>query len=131
MPFPALTAGDPDRRQSMKKIMLVVAILGGSISCASAGEAFSDPSDYRERGVMNDSSTAKLQMRDADPFQLRMPGVPVQPSARFPMSGSEAPMQTANSLPQDFLDPAPARGPGRATLLTEQSGQNQRLRRSN
>ena len=57
-------------------------------------------------------------MRDADPFQLRMPGVPVRPAARFPMTGSEAPMQTANSLPPNFLDSAPARGPGRATLLS-------------
>ena len=47
----ALTAGDPDRRHSMRKIMLVVAILGGSISYAYAGEAFSDPSDYRARGI--------------------------------------------------------------------------------
>ena len=114
----------------MKKIMLVVAILGGSIGCAYAGEALSDPSDYRAGGVMKDSSTAKLQMRDADPFQLRMPGVP-QPAARFPMSGSEAPMQTANSLPQGFLDPTPARGPGRGTLLTERSDENQQSRRSN
>ena len=61
----------------MKKIILVVAILGSVAGYAHAGEAYSEASDSRARGVMRGSSTMKLQIRDADPFQLRVPGAPV------------------------------------------------------
>ena len=115
----------------MKKIMLVVAPLSGSAGYAHAGEAYSDSSDYRALGAMNDSSKMKLQMRDCDPFQLRMPGVPARGASLRTPSGSEAPMQTANSLPQGFMDPVPARHPGRTTLLTERSDRYQQSQRSN
>ena len=120
----------PDRKQSMKKIMLVVAILGGSAGYAHAGEAYSDPSDSRARGVMHDSSSIKLQMRDADPFQLRVPGAPARSAVLPSVGGSEAPMQTANSLPRGFLDPMSVQGPGR-TALTERADRNQRLPQAN
>ena len=84
----AAVASRPDRKQSMKKIMLFVAILGGSAGHAHAGEAYSDPSDSRVPGVMHDDSSMKLQMRDADPFQLRVPGVPARSAALPSVGGS-------------------------------------------
>jgi hypothetical protein len=79
---------------------------------------------------MHDSSSMKLQMRDADPFQLRAPGVPARGAALSTVSGSEAPMQTANSLPRGFLDSMPAQAPGH-TVFTERGDQNQRSRQTN
>ena len=131
MLFTTDTARGPERGRSMKKVMLVVAALSGSAGYAHAGEAYRDASDYRALGVMNDGSKIKLQMRDCDPFQLRMPGVPARRAALRTPSGSEAPMQTANSLPQGFMDPVPARRPGRTTLLTERSDRYQQSQRSN
>jgi hypothetical protein len=72
----------------------------------------------------------KLQMRDADPFQLRAPGVPARGAALPTVGGSEAPMQTANSLPRGFLESMPAQSPDR-TVFTERGDQNQRSRQTN
>src|SRR5271157_4969028 len=115
-----------DRRQIMKKLMLVAA-LSCSAGFAHAGEGYGDPSDYRTPGVTSPSSSTKLQMRDSDPFSLKEPGVTYQ--------GSSVKLQMRDADPFSLRTPGvaavPAQDPNRTTLLTGRSEQNQQSRQSN
>jgi hypothetical protein len=106
----------------MTKIMLALAMLSVCTSYALAGEGNGDPFQYQVPGATHATRGVKLLMLDTAPFTLRMPGQGSSGMTLLTPSGSEAPVQTANSVPAGALSPVPGRGGPGPTLFAGRSG---------
>jgi hypothetical protein len=107
----------------LKSLMLAAAVLSLSTGVALAGEGNGNPFPFSGGSAIADVPTNVIQMTGQTPLMTKNPpnsvpngnramatairqyaGVPVKSGDVLPTTGSQAPVQTANSLPRNFED---------------------------
>lgn len=107
----------------LKSLILAAAVLSLSTGVALAGEGNGNPFPFSRGQAIADVPTNVIQMTGQTPMMTKMPpnsvpngnsamaaairqyaSVPVTFGDVLPTAGSQAPVQTANSLPRNFED---------------------------
>jgi hypothetical protein len=90
------------------KTLIAAAALSLMAGAAFAGEGNGDPFPFRVAGPTTYLNNYKQAApASQNPFPFTVPGTPMVNNAVLPSNGADGVVQTANSLPQGFMDSAP------------------------